>query len=97
VYSELYHRSIQAALRYLDHIRRSERQEAGTIPQCPHVTASCVRNMFAAYLQTPLVISQVSVKKDNGKTTMVPVFQSMETISGEVLFPLYAYINTMFS
>ncbi|KAL6842123.1 hypothetical protein ACP4OV_028102 [Aristida adscensionis] len=27
---------------------------------------------------------QVSVKKDNGKTTMVPVFQSLETISGEV-------------
>ncbi|CAM0949824.1 unnamed protein product [Alopecurus aequalis] len=27
---------------------------------------------------------QVSIKKDNGKTTMVPVFQSMETISGEV-------------
>ncbi|CAN6347778.1 unnamed protein product [Urochloa humidicola] len=27
---------------------------------------------------------QVSVKKDNGKTTMVPVFQSLETLSGEV-------------
>jgi len=31
-----------------------------------------------------VIVSQVSVKKDNGKTTMVPVFQSLETISGEV-------------
>ncbi|KAG8093238.1 hypothetical protein GUJ93_ZPchr0012g19703 [Zizania palustris] len=27
---------------------------------------------------------QVAVKQDNGKTTMVPLFQSLETISGEV-------------
>ncbi|KAF7048663.1 hypothetical protein CFC21_061476 [Triticum aestivum] len=27
---------------------------------------------------------QVAVKKDNGKTTMVPAFQSLETIAGEV-------------
>jgi len=35
-------------------------------------------------LVSSVLISQVSVKKDNGKTTMVPVFQSLETISGEV-------------
>jgi hypothetical protein len=28
---------------------------------------------------------QVPVKKDNGKTAMVPAFQSLETIAGEVL------------
>lgn len=29
--------------------------------------------------------SQVAFKKDNGKTAMVPAFQSLETIAGEVL------------
>jgi hypothetical protein len=28
---------------------------------------------------------QVPVKKDNGKTAMVPAFQSLETIAGEVV------------
>jgi vacuolar protein sorting-associated protein 26 len=27
---------------------------------------------------------QVAIKKDNGKTLMVPAFQSLETIAGEV-------------
>lgn len=28
---------------------------------------------------------QVAIKKDNGKTLMVPAFQSLETIAGEVV------------
>ena len=34
---------------------------------------------------------QVQIKKDNGKTVMVPAFQSLETIAGEVvLVPVVA-------
>lgn len=54
----------------------------------------CVLNYIIGAFKPPCDISiifgearnrkQVSVKKDNGKTMMVPVFQSMETISGEV-------------
>jgi hypothetical protein len=37
--------------------------------------------------------------KDNGKTTMVPVFQSLETISGEVFICLvpYSYVPSLAS
>ncbi|XP_047048973.1 vacuolar protein sorting-associated protein 26A-like isoform X1 [Lolium rigidum] len=54
----------------------------------------CIQNYIIGAFKPPCDTSitfaeargrkQVSVKKDNGKTTMVPVFQSMETISGEV-------------
>ena len=36
---------------------------------------------------------QVPIKKDNGKTAMVPAFQSLETIAGEVVPPVAALIS----
>ena len=67
--------------------------------QClyPHVAAVGFHTgiLLIAYklLVSAVVISQVSVKKDNGKTTMVPVFQSLETISGEVWFPCFLVLT----
>lgn len=65
---------------------------------CSYQLGFQTRVLVIAYkcLVSTVVISQVSVKKDNGKTTMVPVFQSLETISGEVRFPFSFIIICLF-
>jgi hypothetical protein len=39
---------------------------------------------------------QVPVKKDNGKTAMVPAFQSLETIAGEVVAVVFRCLLYLF-
>ena len=63
----------------------------------PYIFLLKLFDLLIAYklLVSAVVISQVSVKKDNGKTTMVPVFQSLETISGEVCFLVSMFLPTL--
>jgi hypothetical protein len=53
---------------------------------------SKVSNYISIFCKpTFLILSQVSIKKENGKTAMVPVFQSLENISGEVLAAIFVF------
>jgi hypothetical protein len=56
-----------------------------------------VSNYFSRFCKlTFIILSQVSIKKENGKTAMVPVFQSLENIAGEVLAAIFCISLNIF-
>ena len=64
------------------------------LTQIKAITALMVFIYIYIYISVlPCVFLQASIKKENGQTAMVPLFQSHETIAGEVP---YMSIENMF-